>query len=113
VLGDAIEPTALVLFERHSLQPMAQVELAAPYVFEDLAPRPITWRGQRALLTVRSGPLGAQLCVVALAAAGGSRFEITALGAPIGMPNHWLSPSTDGQQLLAVHTPHLGGVLHR
>ena len=112
VLGDAVEPTSLILLERHGLETMARIELAAPYVFEDIAPRPIAWRGARALLTVRSGPLGAQLCVVAQSAGTGDRFELAALGEPIGTPRRWLAPSTDGQRLLAVHTPHLGGVLH-
>lgn len=43
----------------------------------------------------------------------GGDFELAALGAPIGTPNRWLSPSTDGRRLWAVHTPHIGGVLHR
>ncbi len=118
VLGDAVEPTALMLLDRHDLAPMAQIELPPPYVFEDIAPRPVAWRGGRALLTIRSGPLGAQLCVVALARSAGAsgsaaRLELAALGEPIGAPNRWLSPSTDGQRLLSVVTPHLGGVLHR
>ena len=112
VLGDALEPTALLLLERHALTPMARIDLPPPHVFEDIAPRPIAWRGARALLTVRSGPLGAQLCVVAAASAAG-QFELAALGDPVGAPNRWLSPSTDGQRLLAVVTPHIGGVLHR
>lgn len=111
-LGDAIEPTALMLLERHGLTLMVRIDLPAPYVFEDIAPRPIAWRGGRAVLTVRSGPSGAQLCVVAPTGEAG-RFQLAALGEPIGSPNRWLSPSTDGQRLLAVVTPHIGGVLHR
>ncbi len=111
VLGDAVEPTALMLLERHGLEPMAQLELPKPYVFEDIAPRPIAWRGRRGLLTVRAGPLGGQLAVVARLS--DDRFELAALGEPIGTPNRWLSPTTDGQRLWAVHTPHIGGVLHR
>ena len=113
VLGDAVEPTALLLLERHGLEAMGQLELPAPHVFEDIAPRPVAWRGRRGLLTVRSGPLGAQLVIVARAATAPGRFELAAVGEPIGMPNRWLSPSTDGRRLLAVHTPHLDGVLHR
>lgn len=112
VLGDGVEPTSLILLERHGLTPMARIDLPPPHVFEDIAPRPIAWRGARGLLTVRSGPQGAQLCVVARAATAG-RFELAALGEPIGAANRWLAPSTDGRRLLAVNTPHIGGVLHR
>ena len=35
-----------------------------------------------------------------------------ALGPPIGTPNRWLAGTTDGKRLLAVHTPHIDGVLH-
>lgn len=111
VLGDAVEPTAVLWLERHGLEPLAQLELPAPFVFEDIAPRAIAWRGRRGLLTVRSGPAGGQLAVIARAAVG--RLEVAALGEPIGTPNRWLSPSTDGRRLWAVHTPHIGGVLHR
>lgn len=112
VLGDSVEPTSLILLERHGLTTLARIDLPAPHVFEDIAPRPIDWSGARALLTVRSGPQGAQLCVVAQSTAAG-RFELAALGEPIGTVNRWLSPSTDGHRLLAVNTPHLAGVLHR
>lgn len=112
VLGDSVEPTSLILLERHGLTTLARIDLPPPHVFEDIAPRPIAWRGARGLLTVRSGPQGAQLCVVAQAATAG-RFELAALAEPIGTVNRWLSPSTDGRRLLAVNTPHIGGVLHR
>jgi len=111
VLGDAIEATSLQLLERHGLEPLSQLELPAPFVFEDNAPRPIGWRGQRGLLTVRSGPEGAQLAVVAQRGAGGP-FALAALGPTLGA-QRWLAPTTDGIRLLAVHTPHIGGVLHR
>lgn len=112
VLGDAVEATSLMLLERHSLQTIAQLELQAPHVFEDIAPRPVAWQGKRGLLTIRSGPLGAQLVVVARSGSAQNRFELAALGEPLGTPNRWMSPSTDGHRLWAVHTPHLGGVLH-
>lgn len=111
VLGDAVEPTALLWLERHGLEPLAQLELPPPFVFEDIAPRAIAWRGGRGLLTVRSGPAGGQLAVIARARGAG--LQLAALGDPIGTPNRWLAPSTDGRRLWAVHTPHLGGVLHR
>jgi hypothetical protein len=112
VLGDEVEPTSLILLERHGLRVLARIDLPPPHVFEDIAPRPIAWRGARGLLTVRSGPQGAQLYVVALAASQ-DRFELAAVAEPIGTAHRWLSPSTDGRRLLAVHTPHIGGVLHR
>ena len=112
VLGDAIEPRSILLLERHGLDLMARLDLPAPHVFEDIAPRAIAWRGRRALLTVRAGPQGAQLAVVARAG-DSSRLELAALGEPIGARHRWLSPSTDGVRLWAVHTPHLGGVAQR
>lgn len=112
VLGDGIEATSLLLLERHGLEPLAQLELPAPFVFEDIAPRPLAWRGRRGLLTVRSGPEGAQLAVVAAPREGGGPLALAALGPPLGA-QRWLAPSTDGERLLAVHTPHIGGVLHR
>lgn len=113
VLGDDVEATSLLLLERHGLEPLAQMDLPAPFVFEDIAPRPITWQGGRGLLTVRSGPQGAQMAIVAARRGNSSRLVLAALGDPIGSPQRWLSPTTDGVRLAAVHTPHLGGVLHR
>lgn len=112
VLGDGIEATSLLLLERHGLEPLAQVDLPAPFVFEDIAPRPVAWQGRRGLLTVRSGPEGAQLAVVAAPRGRGRQLALAALGPPLG-PQRWLAPSTDGERLLAVHAPHIGGVLHR
>lgn len=112
VLGDGIEATALLLLERHGLEPLAQLELPAPFVFEDIAPRPVAWQGRRGLLTVRSGPEGAQLAVVAPSRGRGRQLALAALGPPLGT-QRWLAPTTDGERLLAVHTPHIGGVLHR
>jgi len=115
VLGDGIEATSILYLERHTLQPLARLELAPPHVFEDIVPRPIRWGSGRALLTVRSGPQGAQMAVVAPAAQGkdAGSLVLAALGEPIGTANRWLAPTTDGTNLFAVHTPHIGGVLHR
>lgn len=112
VLGDDVEATSLLVLERHGLEPLARLDLPARFVFEDIAPRPIRWRGQRGLLTVRSGPEGAQLAVVAAQRGRGGTLALAALGPPLGA-QRWLAPSTDGVRLLAVHTPHIGGVLHR
>ena len=113
VLGDAVEATSLLLLERHGLEQLARLDLPAPFVFEDIAPRPVAWQGQRGLLTVRSGPQGAQLAVVARPAGQPERLALAALGAPVGAPQRWMAPTTDGVRLLAVHTPHIGGVLNR
>ena len=113
VLGDAVEATSLLLLERHGLEPLARLDLPAPFVFEDIAPRPVAWQGQRGLLTIRSGPQGAQLAVVAPPGGQPERLALAALGTPLGAPQRWMAPATDGVRLLAVHTPHIGGVLHR
>jgi hypothetical protein len=111
-LGDETEATRILYLERHGLEPLRSLTLPAPHVFEDLAPRPIIWRGGTGLLTVRSGPLGAQLAVAAASPVRRGALELEALGTPIGTANRWLAPTTDGKRLLAVHTPHIGGVLH-
>lgn len=113
VLGDDVEATTLLYLERHSLRPLGRLALPAPYVFEDNRPRPISWRGRRALLTVRSGPLGGQVAIVAFAGPGQAVLELAALGEPIGTIRRWLSPTLGRGGLFAVHTPHIGGVLHR
>lgn len=113
VLGDDVEATSLLLLERHGLKPLARLDLPEPFVFEDIAPRPVGWRGARALLTVRAGPQGAQLAVAALDNRRAGQFALAALGEPLGTAHRWMAPTTDGVSLWAVHTPHIGGVLHR
>jgi hypothetical protein len=113
VLGDDIEATSLVLLGRRRLEPIARLSLSEPHVLEDIAPRPIRWRGRRALLTVRAGPVGAQVAVVGRPPDSNGELRIEAMGAPIGQRNRWLAPTTDGERILAVHTPHIGGILHR
>ena len=112
VLGDDVEATSVLVLDRHGLSVLARLDLPSPWVFEDIAPRPIAWRGRRALLTMRSGPQGGQLAVVAAGREPG-RLELAALGEPIGSRHRWLSASTDGRRIVAVHTPHIGGILHR
>jgi hypothetical protein len=116
VLGDAMEATRILYLERHSLKALRTLSLPAPYVFEDVALRPVKWMQgateRTGLLTVRSGPQGAQLCVVAASLNDSKALEIVALGAPIGTANRWMAPSTDGERIVAVHTPHIGGVFH-
>jgi hypothetical protein len=112
VLGDAIEATRVLYLERHGLDPLRTLALPAPHVLEDIAPRPIEWGTSTGLLTMRSGPLGAQLTVVTADRSKRDALALAALGAPIGTPNRWLAATTDGRRLAAVHTPHIGGVLH-
>ena len=112
VLGDDVEATHVLYLERHDLEPLRTLVLPAPYVLEDIAPRLLEWDGSTGLLTVRSGPQGAQLAVVAANREKRDALAVAALGAPLGMPNRWMAATTDGRRLLAVHTPHLGGVLH-
>lgn len=117
VLGDGIEATRVVWLERHRLDPLRSLQLGAPEVFEDRRLRP--WRlpdGRTGLVTVRSGASGAQLAVVAASRSEAAALEVATTGPAIGTRNRWLSPASvgpDDAQIWAVHTPHLGGVLHR
>lgn len=119
VLGDAVEATRVLWLERHDLRPMRTLALPAPHVFEDIAPRPVALPGRPGaagaavgLLTVRSGPQGGQLALVSADPAQPGLLQLAALGEPVGGFHRWLAPTTDGRQLAAVHTPHIGGVLH-
>jgi hypothetical protein len=113
VLGDAIEATRMLWLERDSLQVLREGVLPAPHVMEDIAPRPVALAGRgTALLTVRSGPLGGQLGLMAASAERSDHLQWAALGDALGIPNRWMSPTTDGSRVLSVHTPHIGGVLH-
>lgn len=115
VLGDAIEATRVLWLERHELDVLRELNLPAPHVFEDIALRPVVLPDEqhgRGLLTVRSGPDGGQLALVTADAARSQGLRLAALGDPVGGHHRWLAPTTDGRQLAAVHTPHIGGVLH-
>lgn len=112
VLGDSIEATRLVLLERHSLRLQRELRLDAPYVFEDIAPRKVSRGAWDGLLTVQSGPQGAQLVLVEADPADAAALRVTARGAALGTANRWMSPLASNRHWLAVHTPHIGGVLH-
>lgn len=112
VLGDEIEATRLVLLERHSLRLMRELTLGLPYVFEDIAPRRVALGARDGLLTVQSGPQGAQLVLVAADPTAPTALRIAASGPALGSVNRWLSPIAGAEVWLAVHTPHIGGVLH-
>lgn len=112
VLGDAVEATRVLWLERHSLELLRELVVAAPHVLEDIAPRVVAIGRGSALLTVRSGPQGGQLGLVAASPTQPRQLQWAALGNPLGTRNRWLAPTTDGVRMLAVHTPHIGGVLH-
>jgi hypothetical protein len=61
---------------------------------------------------VRAGPEGGQLALLSADPARRAHLQLEALGEPVGGFHRWLAPTTDGRQLVAVHTPHIGGVLH-
>lgn len=117
VLGDAIEATQVLWVHRHTLEPLRALAVPAPTVFEDRFLRP--WRlpdGRTGLVTVQSGERGGRLVVVAASRTDPRALEIALAGPAIGTRNRWLSPASvqPGEEgLWAVHTPHLGGVLHR
>jgi hypothetical protein len=64
-------------------------------------------------VSVRAGPEGGQLVLVAADPRQAGALVLQAVGDTVGGRHRWLAPSTDGRQLVAVHTPHIGGVLHR
>ena len=117
-VGDGIEATRILWLERHDLTVLRALDLPVPHVFEDIAPRAVMLPGapgttaRTALLTVRSGPDGGQLALVAADPAQPQALHVMALGDTVGGFHRWLAPATDGGRLLAVHTPHIGGVLH-
>jgi hypothetical protein len=115
VLGDAVEATRVLWLERHGLDVLRELSLPPPHVFEDIAPRPVLLPGaqpERGLLTVRSGPDGGQLALVTADPARPKGLRLAAVGDTVGGYHRWLAPTTDGRRMAAVHTPHIGGVLH-
>ncbi|MDP3612062.1 MAG: hypothetical protein Q8R98_09440 [Rubrivivax sp.] len=119
VLGDGIEATRVLWLERHGLQTLRSLTLPAPHVFEDIEPRPVQVHAQMpqarvaaGLLTVRSGPEGGQLALVTADLTQPQGLRLAALGDTVGGFHRWLAPTTQGRHLVAVHTPHIGGVLH-
>ena len=112
ILGDRIEATRVLWLERHELTVLRDMALPAPYVFEDIAPRPVAVADGIGLLTMRSGGAGTQLALVTVDPTNSHALRIAALGEPVGGPHRWLAPTTDGRRMLAVHTPHIGGVLN-
>lgn len=111
VLDDGIEATRLLWLKRHELGMLREHVLTAPCVFEDIAPRPLRFDGRIGLLTVRSGPGGAQLALLAADRHKPARIALVALGEDLGSPRRWMAPTTDDRQLMAVHTFHVGSDL--
>ncbi len=111
VLGDGIEATRVLLLERHSLQPLRTLDLPAPQVLEDIAPRVWHTGGRPGLISMLSDAQGARLVLIEADPARADRLALVAQGEPIGTRNRWMAASTDGQRLVAVHMPHLSGVL--
>ena len=115
VLGDAVEATRVLWLERHGLSVLRALTLPAPHVFEDIAPRPVALPqpgSATGLLTVRAGPDGGQLALLRADPAQPGQLQLAGLGEPVGGFHRWLAPTTDGRQIVAVHTPHIGGALH-
>lgn len=112
VLGDALEATGIAAYDQTSLQVRGNLKLSAPFVFEDLEARPLrTTDARDVLVVVRSSPRdGAALAFIEQDA---SALKIRSLGPAFGQPNRWLAPVVGRRVVWAVHTPHLGGVLHR
>lgn len=111
VLGDAVEAAGLVALDPVSLAVRATLTLPAPLVFEDWEARPLRVAGRDVLAVVRASPQGGgALTVVGLQ---GGTLRVLAAGPDFGRGGRWLAPLTDGADLYAVHTPHLGGALHR
>jgi hypothetical protein len=110
VLGDALEPTSIAAFERHSLEILWRYDLPAPFVFEDLKARPVRLGGRDWLTLVRSSPTGgAALVLVGLE----NNRLVLKVGPDFGQANRWLNPLVGFGEVYAVLTPHLGGVLTR
>jgi hypothetical protein len=110
VLGDAIEPTAIAVFERHSLAIRWRYDLPAPFVFEDLKARPVRLNGRDWLALVRSSPAGgAALVLIGLE---DNRLVLKS-GPDFRQANRWLNPVVGFGELYAVLTPHIGGILTR
>lgn len=110
VLGDAVEPTALLMIDPHSLEIEARLTLPQPMVFEDLLPRPLSLAARPGLALVRATPSGgAALVLVGLEQ---NELRIVASGPDFGQPSRWLNPLVGASSLYAVLTPHIGGMLY-
>ncbi|MEZ5609203.1 MAG: hypothetical protein R3E45_01965 [Rhodocyclaceae bacterium] len=111
VLGDTVEPTALLMIDPDSLAIEARLALPAPMVFEDLLPRPLSIAARPALALVRASPSGGAALV--LIGIERTNLGIVASGPDFGQSSRWLNPLVGASSLYAVLTPHIGGMLYR
>ena len=112
VLGDRMEATRMLYLDRHSLRTLRALTLPAPFVFEDIAPRTVAIDHNRGLLTMRSSGSGTQLVLVTADRSDAKKLRVIGLGDPLSAPHRWLSPTTNGHRVTAIHTPHIGGVVN-
>jgi hypothetical protein len=110
VLGDTLEPTAVAVFERHSLEELWRFSVPEPFVFEDLMARPVRLGNRDRLVVVRAGPNGG--AALGLLSLTGGGLQLTT-SPDFRQPNRWLNPVVASDRLYAVVTPHIGGVLTR
>ena len=96
VLGDDREATRLLVLERHTLEVLRSLEVQAPHVLEDIAPRP--WYSGRLDRPGHGsiGTVGAQLVVVEADRHRPGALRVAAAGEPLGTRMRWLSPSVSG-----------------
>lgn len=120
VLGDALEPTRLVMrYAEWDAFRRVVAEAGEGHVFEDIAPRiaDVTGDGRPEVVAVRSSLAeGAQLVVYG--GSSGPTLRVVAATPPIGRPNRWLAPAAiadldgDGHVEIAyVDRPHLARTL--
>lgn len=118
VLGDAIEPKTLLVWDQRGACAWAQIDAGDGHVFEDTAPRIVDLNGdgENEVIVVRSSvQKGAQLAVY-----GWIDAELKLLDATpyIGTRNRWLAPigakDFDGDGLIEIayiDRPHLAKIL--
>ncbi len=111
ILGDRSEATALLRLDPASLTSRGELSLPADQVFEDLTVRVAKADGRDMLAVVRASPDGG--AALALVAPEADPPAFVATGPDFGRPHRWLNPVISGHALYAVHTPHIGGTLHR
>lgn len=110
ILGDDLEAASLLALNPKTLKVEARLDLPAPFVFEDLEARPMRVDSRDVVALVRSSSTGGAALVVGLE---GQDLSVLTAGPDFGQPHRWLAPVTDGANLYAVHTPHIGGTLYQ